>query len=100
MRLKDVAETFENDFRDPEFVQGYLQDALDDGIPSFLVALADVVRANKGMGKLAEETSLARESLYRSLSENGHPQFSTIHQVLHSLGMQFTIRQNDAQHPH
>lgn len=95
MRLKDIAETFKKDLQDPEFVQGYLQDALDDGIPSFLVALGDVVRANQGMGKLAEDTSLARESLYRSLSENGNPQFTTVNQVLHCLGMEFSIRLHD-----
>ncbi len=93
MRLKDIAETFKKDLQDAEFVQGYLQDALDDGIPSFLLALGDVVRANQGMGKLAEDTALA------SLSENGNPQFTTVDRVLRSLGMQFSIALHDRRTP-
>jgi probable addiction module antidote protein len=91
MRLKDIVETFKKDLQDPEFVQVYLQDALNDGLPSFLIALSDVAKANQGMARLAEESSITRESLYRTLSENGNPQFSTIEKVLHSLGMQFSI---------
>lgn len=47
MRLKDILETLKKDLQDPEFVRGYLQDALDEGIPSFLIALGDVLKANR-----------------------------------------------------
>ena len=91
MRLKDIAETFKRDLQDPEFVESYLQDALADGTQSFLIALGDVVKANQGMGKLAHEANISRESLYRALSENGNPHFTTIERVLKSLGMQISI---------
>jgi len=91
MRLKDIAETFRRDLQDPEFIEGYLQEALDDGIPSFLIALSDVAKANQGIGKLALETNSSRESLYRTLSEEGNPYFTTIDKILGSFGMRLAI---------
>lgn len=79
MSLKDIAETFKRDLQDlPEFIEGYLRDALFYGTQSILVALADVAKANQGMGRLAHDANMSRESLYRALSENGNPHFSTI----------------------
>jgi DNA-binding phage protein len=45
MRLKDFCETFKDDLTDPEFVIGYLEDALEvGGVSLFIEALEDVVR--------------------------------------------------------
>jgi DNA-binding phage protein len=46
MKLKDVTETFKKDLQDPEFVKGYLRDALNDSLLSLLIALGDVAKAN------------------------------------------------------
>jgi hypothetical protein len=46
MKLKDVTETFKKDPQDPEFIRGYLQDAIHGGFLSFLLALRDVAKAN------------------------------------------------------
>ena len=97
MRLKDIAETFRRDLQDPEFIEGYLQEALNDGIPSFLIALRDVAKANQGMGKLAVDANISRESLYRTLSEHGNPHLTTINRVLGSLGMQLAITRRSAE---
>jgi probable addiction module antidote protein len=43
------------------------------------------------MGKIAEETALGRESLYKALSESGNPQFSTIQKIVSVLGFQISI---------
>lgn len=95
MRLKNLSETFHNELKDPEFAAGYLQAALEENdLGTFLVALRDVVQANGGMAKTAQETELGRESLYKTLSENGSPQFLTIQAVLKSLGLQFSIIAN------
>ncbi len=92
MRLKDLSETFRDELQDPEFAAGYLQAALEENdAATFLVALRDVVQANGGMTKTAQETALGRESLYKTLSENGNPQFLTVQAVLKSVGLQFSI---------
>lgn len=91
MKLKDISETFETDLQDPDFVVGYLQLALDDGLPTFLVALKEVVEANGGVNKVAQNTNLARENLYKTLSESANPQFEIINKILGSLGFKLSI---------
>ena len=55
----------------PEAIAAYLEAAFEDGDPKLVAAaLGDVARAH-GMTQLAREAGLARESLYRALSETG-----------------------------
>lgn len=54
--------------KDPEETAAYLDAGLEDGDPQvFLLALRDVAEA-RGISKLATETKLNRESMYRMLS--------------------------------
>jgi probable addiction module antidote protein len=39
------------------------------------------------MTQIAKETGLGRESLYKALSSEGNPEFSTILKVVEALGM-------------
>jgi probable addiction module antidote protein len=55
------------------------------------VALGDVARAH-GMMRIARETGLAREALYRALSGKGNPELATVLRVLKALGLQLSIR--------
>lgn len=50
------------------------------------VALGDIAKA-KGMTQIARETGLARENLYKALSADGNPEFSTILKVMKALGL-------------
>jgi probable addiction module antidote protein len=43
------------------------------------------------MTYLANETGLARQALYRSLSKKGKPQMETIAKALSALGLMFSI---------
>lgn len=92
MKLKDMHESLDRELTDPEYAALYLNDALHDGsVEEFLLALRNVVRANQGMSKVAYDTDLGRESLYKALSESGNPQFITLNKVLSTLGLQFSI---------
>ena len=63
----------------------YLQVMLDEnGLEGFYKALGDVAKA-KGMDKVSKATELGRESLYKSLSVNGNPNFSTVMKTLKAL---------------
>lgn len=65
----------------------YLQAALDDGDPAVITAaLGDIARA-MGMTELARQTGRGRESLYKSLSRDGNPEFVTVLQVIEALGL-------------
>ena len=50
-------------------------------------ALGDIARA-RGMTKVASDTGLSRESLYKALSTDGNPSLSTILKVMKSLGLE------------
>lgn len=49
-------------------------------------ALGDIARA-RGMAQLARDTGLTREGLYKALSPEGNPEFSTVVKVIHALGL-------------
>ena len=65
--------------------------ALAKGDPASVVdALGNIARA-RGMGNVAKRTGLARESLYRSLSAGGNPEFTTVLKVISSLGLRLMV---------
>ena len=39
------------------------------------------------MAKIASETGLSRESLYRALSKDGNPELATVMKVIAALGL-------------
>ncbi len=70
-----------------EVITEYLNAALEDGNPELLlVTLGDIARAI-GMTKIAKETGLGRESLYKSLSVGAKPQYETVIKVMNALGV-------------
>ena len=65
----------------------YLEAALEDDDSALVAAaLGDIARA-KGMTDIARETGLGRESLYKALSAEGNPEFSTVLKVVRALGL-------------
>jgi len=50
-------------------------------------ALNDIARS-RNMTWLARETGMSRESLYKELSEDGNPAFSTVIRIVRALGLQ------------
>ena len=53
-------------------------------------ALNDIARA-QNMSRLAREIGMTREGLYKALSENGNPSFTTVMRLTRALGMQLRI---------
>lgn len=81
----DVAEHL----RTPEEMAAYLQATIDEAgnDAAFIArALGDIARA-RGMTQIARETGLSRESLYKALSGERNPDFSTILKVIAALGL-------------
>jgi probable addiction module antidote protein len=79
----DPAENLETE----EDMAAYLEAALEENDPSLIAAaLGDIARA-KGMTQISKETGLGRESLYKALSPDGNPEFSTILKVVGALGL-------------
>jgi probable addiction module antidote protein len=70
----------------------YLTLCAEDNDPKTLViALGHVARARGGMAQLARDTGVAREVLYRALSDAGNPELGTVMKVLAALGLHMTF---------
>ena len=79
--------------RNPDEAVHYLNASLEDGdIRVFLLALRDVADARGGMGALAREARLNRESLYRMLSRSGNPSLDSLTAVLNACGLRLTVQ--------
>jgi len=72
-------------------VIAYLQAALDENDTALLFSVIGDVARSKGMAQIARDLNLNRESLYRSLAEDGNPSFSTVVKVLDNLGMRLNV---------
>jgi probable addiction module antidote protein len=77
---------------DPEFATEYLKAALEDTDEPrvILIALRHLAQA-RGVAKVAKAAGIERESLYRALSGNGNPRFSTISAVMKAIGVKLTV---------
>ncbi len=69
----------------------YLNVVLEEGNHSEIITAIGHIAKSIGMTKIAEETGLSRPSLYKALSEDSKPQFSTIMKVLKAVGGQLKI---------
>jgi probable addiction module antidote protein len=55
--------------------------------------LGEIARA-QGMTNIARKTGLRRESLYKSLSADGNPEFATVMKVVQALGLQLHVEEH------
>ncbi len=97
--MKKITENYERhlkeDLLDPFEAAEYINAALEDGSQDvFLLALKDVACA-KGISKIAQETNLNRENLYRILSSQGNPKLKSLSTVLHSVGLKLSVEVNN-----
>lgn len=74
-----------------EDIVAYLEAALEDGDPSLVTAALGDVARSRGMTTIAREAGLGRESLYKALSTEGNPEFSTVVKVLQALGLRLQV---------
>lgn len=78
--------------KDPDQVIEHLNAML--GAPKepelFLLGLRQVATA-LGMSKLSNTTGLGRESLYKTLSEEGNPTLKTLLLLLDAMGLQLAV---------
>jgi probable addiction module antidote protein len=74
----------------PEEAEAYLNAALEDSQASFLKAMKNVAQAHE-VASVARQAGVQRETLYRSLSEDGNPTLATLTSILNALGMKIAI---------
>ena len=76
-----------------EDIFNYLEAAFEENDTETLFDVIGAIARSKGMVQIAKELDLNRESLYRSLSQDGNPSFNTVSKVLNNLGFQLSIRE-------
>ncbi|HEY1649357.1 MAG TPA: addiction module antidote protein [Terracidiphilus sp.] len=83
---------------DRAFAVAYLQasmEALDnpEERAGGLLALRAIAEAYGGLGAVAAQAGISRESLYRSLSPKGNPTLKTLIAVLKTLNLRLSVAQ-------
>ena len=80
-----------NYLQDEQDIQAYLEVALEDGDPSMIaVALGNIARS-RNISQLARDTNMSRDGIYKALSGQGNPSFSTISKLAGALGYQINL---------
>jgi probable addiction module antidote protein len=76
---------------DEEVIAEYLTAALEDPNPEvFLSAVANVAKA-RGIAKVAQDSGLGRESLYKALAPGAKPRYETVRKLMDALGVKLTV---------
>jgi probable addiction module antidote protein len=88
------------DLKDPRETQSYLEAAFelyeeDENTETLLLALQDVVRAQGGIGKPAEQTDINRQHLYDVLSSKHNPRLDNLLDILLGLGFRIRLERRD-----
>jgi probable addiction module antidote protein len=76
------------DFLDmPDSQAELLADAAESGDAKYIAAALGTIARARGMTKVAQESGVTREALYRALSKDGDPRLSTLLGVAKALGL-------------
>jgi len=90
-RTRTVAYSVAKQLRTPRemaaYLKAWLDEAPDDAV-GIARALGDIARA-VGMSKVAKQSGLSRESLYKALGKDGNPSLDTILRVARAVGVRF-----------
>jgi probable addiction module antidote protein len=85
------------DYLDNErVIAEYLAAAMEDPNPDvFLLAVANVAKT-RGIAKIAKDSGLGRESLYKALAPGAKPRYETMRKLVDALGVKWTIAQTSS----
>lgn len=89
---------FEEDLKNPEFVLPLINEYLEENnAAAFLSLLRDISKANQvNMSELSRTLDMDRRNLYRVLSGEGNPTWTTLSGILDALGFQLSVQIKDA----
>ncbi len=84
----DAADYLKSD----EDIAAYLDASAEQGDPATMArALGTAARA-RNVSQLARDTGLTREGIYKALSPDGNPAFSTVVKVARAMGFDVAFR--------
>jgi probable addiction module antidote protein len=78
--------------RDPAYAVQMLNSILEDGEQGeLLVALRQMAKAFGGVQSIAEKANLNSTQLYRTLSEEGNPELTSLAAILKAMGLRLAV---------
>lgn len=77
-----------------EDVSTYLEIALEESAddPRAVPRALGVIARSQNMSELARRVGMSRDGLYKALSAEGNPTWSTVLKVTNALGLRLTLR--------
>lgn len=89
-------EDLERKLLNSDFAADFLAAAIAEDDEEFLSeALAKVIKAH-GATRVAEESGIARQALYKMISIEGNPSFKNVNKLLEAVGLELTVKKKDA----
>lgn len=93
-KLRDYEDGLVKKLKKPAFAAEYLSASLEDEDEGagerFLIALSHVATAH-GISCIANKSGMARQAMYRALSESGNPELSTLRNLLDAMGLRLAV---------
>ena len=84
--------------KDEASIAAYLSAIVEEGDSKLLLsAIGDIAKA-RGMSRIASDSGLGRESLYKALNSDAKPRFDTIIKVLSALGVNIVFNARKSNH--
>lgn len=84
-----MAEVFQ---RDPNYALELLNSILEDGNQGeLLIALRQMTKAFGGVQEVAEKAHLNPTQIYRTLSQEGNPELSSLSAILKAMGLRLAV---------
>ncbi len=71
----------------------YMNECLKVGDATHIADAVGVIARSRGMTQIAKEADVSRESLYKSLSKKGNPEFATILKLMAALDLTLCVKQ-------
>jgi probable addiction module antidote protein len=77
--------------KDPAEAAAYIEAAIElDDPAALLVTLRQVAKAH-GMTEVARRADVGDKMLFKALSAEGNPTLTTVHKVLHAMGLRLSV---------
>ena len=90
-RDKSYDDSLTEALKEPAEPAAYVDAVLELEDPAaLLVALRQVAKAH-GMAEVSRRADVGDKTLFRALSENGNPTITTVHKVLHAVGLRLSV---------
>ena len=97
-----MKKTIFDDWDPAEFIEtkedviAFLEGALEENDPGFLLRTLGHIARSQGMSRLARALNLNRKGLYKAFSMEGNPSFKTVCKLLDKLGLRIRLEPKSA----